>query len=94
MAFRSFAGRIDGRLELDLQLNNTSYDITVFKLSDAGATLTNYLSGLTEIGLGGSASNTSRGSVSLSVIRAITNVFLILLFVYARGPISSGHFEP
>ena len=72
-------------------------DVELWKesfLEGIGTCLQIYLSGLAAIGLGDSAMNTSLGPVTPAAFGAITNVFLITLFVYAGGPVSGGHFNP
>jgi hypothetical protein len=72
-------------------------DVELWKeasIEAVGTCLQVYLSGLAAIGLGDSAMNTSLGPVAPAAFGAITNVFLITLFVYAGGPVSGGHFNP
>jgi hypothetical protein len=59
-----------------------------------GTMLQTFISGLLGVGLTPTVKETSVGPVFTVTYAAVTNTFLITLFIYTAGPITGAHFNP
>ena len=73
------------------------YDPDLWRLATIegiGTMLQTFISGLLGVGLVPTATETSVGPVFTVALAALTNVFLISLFIYTAGPVTGAHFNP
>jgi Major intrinsic protein len=73
------------------------YDPDLWRLAiieGIGTMLQTFISGLLGAGLTPTVTETSVGPVFTVALAAITNIFVITLFIYTAGPITGAHFNP